>query len=121
MLTRDQEILFVVGYKISFSTEPYQKYIPGNIHISLVQEISGGYENFGDAAKESYFSGQKDQTNGFLGNFVLVGNRDGTIANVISLKELNKYSLPTLQNGRCTLSKIHVVTEKLQVQVKAKL
>ena len=80
MLTREQDILFGVGYKIYLPTKPYQKKILGNIHMSLVQEISGGYGNFRDAAKGSYLSGQKDQKKGSLRNFFLVGNRDGAIA-----------------------------------------
>ena len=59
MLTRDQGILSVVGYKIPFSTRARLKKKNMKYPYDCSTGEIGGYGNFGDADKGSYLSGSE--------------------------------------------------------------
>ena len=61
------------------------------LYMSLVQEISGGYDNFGDAAKGSYFSGSERSEERFSGQLAPSWETRWGYCAVISVKELNKH------------------------------
>lgn len=93
-INNDQDILSAVkGYKITFSTKLHQKKIPGNIHMSIVQENLVVTVISQMLTKGAISLIQKDQIKGFLNNLFLVGKRDRGYGSVINLKKLTNIFL----------------------------
>ena len=107
VLTHDPNIIRMVkGYKIPFSSVPFQKSLPHQKSLQK-EELSLVREEIEPMLRKKAIKPQKDQ---FLSNLFLIPKKDGEQRPVINLKQLNSH-IPYVH---FKMEGLHLLKEMLQ-------